>query len=124
MEAMVDCSDNPDGYVELGRCWIGHYIESKRGYNRNWGRKLKDASLVNKSDGGQISSIQRSRQNKWDHEFDMIDIYDDMQEMFEDRGYSLPIVILYKPLNTTDYTYSEPQNNCNYVRFTNHKWKL
>lgn len=114
---------NTDGYIEVGRVWIGAYIEPRIGFSGKHGRNPQDPSLVKESEGGQVSTIQRTRYNDWDYEFQLIENKPEMDIMFASRGDSRELIILEKPHNLTTLDYELPEDNFYYCRFKSWKFK-
>jgi len=52
--------DNADGYVEMGRAFLGEYFNPARSYQDNYTKTLYDPSDVLMSDGGQITTNQKT----------------------------------------------------------------
>jgi hypothetical protein len=113
---------NPDGYIEVGRVWMGDYLEPRIGFSGKRGRDPQDPSLVKESEGGQVSTIQRTRYGEWDYEFQLIENKPDYDDMYASRGESRELVVLEKPHNITTLEYEYPENNFYYVRFKSFKF--
>jgi len=109
----IEDVDNPDGYVEIGRIWIGTELEPNPGYEMKRGRSWKDDSIIKISEGRQVASIQRIRYERWDYSFGKIK-RSEWEDMIRDRGLSRELIIVEKKEGSSDY--DEPENNSYYVR--------
>lgn len=53
--------DNSDGYVEIGRSFLGTYFQTAVNFKRDYRRRLVDPTDVIISDGGQLSSNEKTK---------------------------------------------------------------
>lgn len=120
--------DNSDGYIELGRAWLSCCFEPRIGFSPDYSRIPLDPSLKKESEGGQISTIQRTYYRRRDYGFDLVtgeteDTREDFDAMFDDRGASLELFILEKPSSSTEGRFLNPENNTIYCHFRNWRFK-
>jgi hypothetical protein len=111
--------DNPDGYIEVGRIWVSRTFQPEIGVNPKWKHSQVDPSLVKYSEGGQISTIQRTHYRIWDFSIDFIKLTDrtTLETLFDERGTSREFFITLKPHNPATTTFEDPEDNTYYVHF-------
>ena len=79
--------DNPDGYVEMGRVFLGSYFSPTRGFKEEYGDNILDPSDVMFSKGGQISSNEEDEYVSVDLSFPAATAdFATFKSMFNDRG--------------------------------------
>jgi|GEM_PF-2302892 len=108
---------NPDGYLEIGRVWVGLELLLHYGFNPEHEYSPQDPSIISASDDGQESSVQRSRFAEYNLVFDAMTPADriSLTTLFEAIGKSMPCFIVEAPTGT-DFGLT-----AKYVRFTD--WK-
>jgi hypothetical protein len=111
---MYDVVGNPDGYMEVGRIWMGTYWEPTYGYNSTSIDTIIDPSVVSMSSGGQISTISRPQYKSWAMQFDCITDVAGFNSMISAVGTSNPLVFNQKPRGYVD-SYSNPESNTYYA---------
>jgi hypothetical protein len=89
----VKDADNPDLYTEAGCIYLGPMFSPSVNLRRDYKKGTEDPSEILFSDGGQISSNQRTRYRTIDLVFEYINASDlaSFEAMFMDRGLSLPL---------------------------------
>jgi len=95
---------NPDGYLEIGRIFLGPYFEPYYNFQSKSPAFL-DLSAVKRSTGGQISSDQKPRYRAWTYSFGAInsDDFDTFWEMWQEVGLSKEYFICQDPIHATPY---------------------
>lgn len=114
--------DNPNGYIEIGRAWGGCPFQPRIGFSPKYARGTKDPSLLNESEGGQISTIQKTQYDTRDYNFDLVtgetaDTTADFEAMFADRGESKELVIVEMPTSSSSNEFITPENFTYYCHF-------
>ena len=111
--------DNPDGYIEIGRLWIGEWFKPRIGFSMERDRVPNDPSVIAESENGQASSIQRTKFDTWNYTFEGVDPTDKdtFDAIFAEVGTSKPIMICEDP-DAADLTV-----NTKYVTITSWEWK-
>jgi len=79
---------NPDGYVEMGLCFLGSEFRPTRYFSPERAGRPVDPSLVKRSEGGQVSTIQRTRYFEREYEFQSTNQKTEFEAMFESVGTS------------------------------------
>jgi len=79
---------NPDGYVKVGRAFVGPYWTPTMNFTRQYTVEQVDPSLIDFSEGGQISSIVRTQFNRYAYAFKDMSAADkvSLQAIFASRG--------------------------------------
>jgi hypothetical protein len=114
--------DNPAGYVELGRCWGGDYIEPRWGFSPERSETPEDISALTEGENANISTIQRVRYLIKTYRFEMINDKDEMDAMFESRGKSRELIVQIDPFGSV-VPYEDPEENSFYCRFSSWGWE-
>ena len=122
---------NPDGYLQIGRIFLAYQkqstaalsvVEPTWGFAPKGGRKQKDNSTFDQSDGGQASSIIRFKETSRQLSFEMIDNVSAFDLMLLEVGQTIPVIAVLKPFNA-GWDYLNPENNFRYVRMGAPAWK-
>jgi hypothetical protein len=101
---------NPDGYVEIGRVFLGGYFEPTRNHDNNWSMPWIDPSVISASTGDQASADVKPGHYEFSFNFPSIKYPDN--ETFDIIGKTLgkykPFFITRDPSNllTTYYVRS------------------
>jgi len=110
---------NPDGYIEIGRVWMGEIIRPRIGFSMERVLVPQDPSVISESENGQVATIQRTRFNTWDYTFEGVDPDDknDIENMFIEVGLSKALFLCEEPeeLDLVPYT--------KYIMFTSWEWE-
>lgn len=79
-------------YLKVGRVFLGPYFSPTVNLNKTYGKGYNDPSDIMESDGGQISTSQKTRYKDMSMAFEYITPADlaSFEEMFESRGFGLP----------------------------------
>ena len=79
---------NPDTYVKVGRIFLGGYWSPEINFTRQYRKTPVDPSLITFSEGGQISSIQRTHYTEYVYAFKRMSAADkaSLEAIFADRG--------------------------------------
>lgn len=85
---LMNDAGNPDGYMTVGRIFLGSYDALSKNFDRKYSVTMQDPSLISMSEGGQISSIQRAKFEAIGYHFGEITKLDknSLQSIFDDRG--------------------------------------
>ena len=67
---------NDDGYIELGRVFIGPYLSPTKNINKNYSTNYADPSDSIMSDGGQISNNLKTKYRQFTFKFDFMSAAD------------------------------------------------
>lgn len=113
--------ENPDGYIEIGRVWIGASFEPGNGFDNQSEPNVEDNSVINESDGFQGSGVENPQRVKFPMSFDHVEAADRVlfKDMFADRGILRPFVAVY----AMDGVWTDPEERTLYCRFRNYpKW--
>jgi hypothetical protein len=91
--------DNPDLYIEIGRPWLGVLVRPRWGFTAERTLVPNDPSVIAESENGQASSIQRTKYDAWDYNFDGIDPDDkvDLDAIHAEVGSSKALFICEDP---------------------------
>jgi hypothetical protein len=110
---------NPDGYIEIGRVWMGESIRPRIGFSMERTVVPQDQSVISESENGQVATIQRTQFKTWDYTFEGVDPTDkaDMDDMFDEVGLSRALFICERPDEVDPVPYTE------YVSFTSWEWE-
>jgi len=65
----VDDSSNPDGYIRIGRIFLGDYFEPSINFNFKKLTELRDESKLISSFGGQVSAIEQPKFKEHSYSF-------------------------------------------------------
>ena len=84
----IEDPSNPDGYVELGYCFLGPEFRSTRQFSPERSARPIDPSLIKRSEGGQVSTIQRTKYFEREYEFQSTNQKPEFEAMFESIGTS------------------------------------
>ena len=84
----IEDPSNPDGYVEMGMCFLGSEFRPTRYFSPERAGRPVDPSLVKRSEGGQVSTIQRTRYFEREYEFQSTNQKTEFEAMFESVGTS------------------------------------
>jgi len=57
-------SSNPDGYIEIGRVFLGDYFEPTKNFHMNYSDGGDDLSVVSAAEGGQLFGDERDERRK------------------------------------------------------------
>lgn len=111
--------DNSDGFVAIGRAWGGEWDYSPNvGFAPKSSENDRDPSIVNISDGGQATSIQKTKFKQYNFTFQLIDDVTTLQAMFDSRGLSLEMIFFMKDSDPASLTFTHPELNIKYSRMT------
>ena len=123
----VEDPGNSDGFIELGVIWLGIYFEPEIGTSHQETPEFKDPSLLRLAENRHPSTIQKDRYQRFKktimHVKRTCDTSTDIasfETLFRSRGTSLPFVVQFKLLDGATNTYTEPENNSYYSRFTSY----
>lgn len=84
---IIEDVDNPDGYVEMGRVFLGGYFSPTRGFKEDYGDNIIDPSDVMFSKGGQVSSNEEDEYISVDLSFPAATAdFATFKSIFNDRG--------------------------------------
>lgn len=121
----ADDAGNPDGYIELGRIWLGAYFEPTFGYSPRVKQEYIPHDLVSVSGDGQKTVFKKTPHYVFEFPFDEIGnptvgVQDKLRLdlMFSRVGLSRELVILKKPKGSSGLTYPYPEKNSYYISFT------
>lgn len=84
----IEDPSNPDGYVEMGMCFLGPEFRPTRYFSPERMGRPVDPSLIKRSEGGQVSTIQRAKYFERDYEFQSTNQKTQFETMFESVGSS------------------------------------
>jgi len=86
----VNDTSNPDGYTEAGRIFLGDRFSPEGNFKRDYSMSLSDPSQIMLSDGGQITSNQKTKFKTLKYVFEYTSASDraTFEEMFDSRGYA------------------------------------
>jgi len=91
----IQDAGNGDGYLKIGRLFLGTYFSPARNFSYVSRKKLIDPSVKRYSSGGQISSNQKEHYRVWSYEFGLLTSAeaDTMEDIFDAVGQSKPYFI-------------------------------
>ena len=84
----IEDPSNPAGYVEMRFNFLGPEFRPTRYFSPERTDRPIDPSLIKRSEGGQVSTIQRARYFERDYEFQKTDQKPQFEAMFKSRGFS------------------------------------
>lgn len=98
---------NSDGYVAMGRPFVGPYSTFSKNFNRAYQKMWRDPSLASLSEGGQLSSILRSKYNEYIYQFMNMssDDKDTIEALFDSRGLTKDFFVCQDADNASTTTY-------------------
>ena len=111
----IEDPSNPDGYVELGYCFLGPEFRPIRYFSPEKAERPIDPSLIKRSEGGQVSTIQRTRYFEKDYEFQSTNQKTEFETMFEEVGDSKGFFFCENSNSPLSKTY--------YVQFIEKEWE-
>lgn len=112
---------NPQKHIQIGRVWfVGSYFEPRIGFAPKRGRDPKDPSQISASEGGQVSTIQRTKFQTWPYKFDLADPKASFDAVYDAVGASKALIIQEKPSDPESNLFLTPENNSYYCRLK--KW--
>lgn len=120
----VDDATNTDGYLELGRIWLGEYYQETAGYSPDIQETQEDPSAVMESTGGQVSILEREKFKTWLMPFDCIYNKTRYDTFINRVGTSKEFVIVKQPTGHQGTDFPTPENYSFYVSLTSHDEKL
>ena len=125
----IENASNPDGYIEIGRVWVGVEIEPDIGTTNSENTTLKDESIVKQSENGQVSTIQRVKYEEFSRTINHVKEIGstdraDMAAFFSDRGLSKEFIVNFKPPDVSTLAYTDYEEHTYYVRFASYKPSL
>ena len=98
---------NLDGYLEMGRPYIGGYFEPINNFSVGSVKKLKDPSIKLRSSGGQYSVDEKEHYREWYYDFAAIEDpdQDTFEDIFDHVGQSEPYFIVEDADDAWETTY-------------------
>jgi hypothetical protein len=89
----VNDVDNDDGYTEAGRLFLGTYFSPTGNFRRDYRKGYLDPSDLIFSDGGQISSNQKTKYRTYElvFEYTSDDDLETFEDMWDSRGFTKEI---------------------------------
>lgn len=117
----IDDATNGDGYIEIGRIWMGEYYAPSHGYSPEYGETIIDPSVTTTSTGGQVSVIEYPKYDTWDLHFDAITDKARYDAMINRVGASREFVMQKKPKGHKPTGYPDPEANSRYVHLSRHR---
>ena len=107
----IEDTSNSNGYIEIGRVFLGSYFEPTRNFVYGNAFVIDDDSLLVMSEGGQISAIKKKPYLRFIYSFRALPKTDIQifKEIFFERGLSRDMFICEDP--------EDAQNTTFYVRF-------
>lgn len=112
---------NPQKHIQIGRVWfVGSYFEPRIGFAPKRGRDPRDPSLITSSEGGQASTIQRTKFKTWDYRFNLADPKASFDLVYDAVGASKALIIQEKPSDPASNLFLTPENYSYYCRLK--KW--
>jgi len=110
----IEDVNNPDGYVELGLCFIGPDFAPTRNFHFEREQIQLDPSLIKYSEGGQISTLQRTHYFNKSYFFQHTNQKPYFDLMFSEMGASKGLFMC----ENLDHELSRT----NYIRFMEWEW--
>jgi hypothetical protein len=125
MRIRINDIDNPDGYIEVGRIWVGCSFRPRIGFSPKYTLKPTDPSRITESEGGQISTIDKPQFDTRDYQFDLVtgetlDNIRDFETMFDSRGTSKELWVVEMPTSSSVNAFTDPHNNSYYCHFASY----
>lgn len=111
---------NPDGYISLGRVWLGAYYEEDIGYNPNVKQWTEHNTIELEASGGQISLLEKPDFEKFTFPFDLIKNKTRYDTLISRVGKKKEFFIVRKPKGYIELDYPTPEDYSNYVRMLKH----
>lgn len=112
---------NPDGYISLGRVWMGAYYEETVGYNPNVKQWTEHNTIELEASGGQVSLLEKPNFQKFTLPFDLIKNKTRYDTCISRVGKKKEFFILRKPKGYIDLNYPTPEDYSYYVRMLKHE---
>lgn len=112
---------NPNGYISLGRVWMGVYYEETVGYNPNVKQWTEHNTIELEASGGQISILEKPDFQKFTFPFDLIKNKTRYDTCISRIGKKREFFILRKPKGYIDLDYPTPEDYSYYVRMLKHE---
>lgn len=121
----IQDKDNADGYIEVGRVWLGVLFKPQIGVNPSLTDKPVDPSTLRFSEGRQAATIQREHYETFRRKFDHLLPADKVtfDLIKESRGTSRELVVLFKSTDNTSLVYAEPETYGYYIYFKKFSYK-
>ena len=111
---------NPDGYISLGRVWIGAHYEEDVGYNPNVKQWTEHNTIELEASGGQVSLLEKPDFQKYTFPLDLIKNKTRYDTCISRVGKKREFFILRKPKGHIELDYPTPENYSYYVRMLKH----
>jgi hypothetical protein len=112
---------NPDGYISLGRVWLGtYYYEEDVGYSPNVKQWTEHNTIELEASGGQVSLLEKPDFEKFTLPFDLIKNKTRYNTCISRIGKKKEFFILRKPKGYIDLDYPTPEDYSYYVRMLKH----
>jgi len=85
---LISDAGNPDNHLRVGRVYLGTYVEPDKNFHRRFRMRFRDPSALSISEGGQISSVKRTKFKAWGYLFDEVSkvTMQKFETMFDDKG--------------------------------------
>jgi hypothetical protein len=111
---------NPDGYISLGRVWLGAYYEESVGYSPNTKQWTEHNTIELEASGGQVSLLEKPDFQKFTFPFGLIKDKARYDICISRVGKKKEFFILRKPKGYIGLDYPTPKDYSHYVRMLKH----
>lgn len=117
----ISDASNPDGYISIGRIWIGTFYEEAIGYNNDSRQWTEHNTTILESTGGQVSILEKSDFKKFSFPFDVIKNKTRYDTCIDRVGKGKEFFILKKPKGYKGLDYPTPGDYSFYVYMKKHE---
>jgi hypothetical protein len=103
-------ASNSDGYIEMGRVFIGEYFEPGDNFHENYTTRVADKSITTESEGNYFFSDEKEKRRElmlsWTSPISL-DLTDreNFEELFDYAGTSRDFILLMDHANQPGWTY-------------------
>lgn len=116
---LMDDVSNPDNYLEIGRVFMGLYLEPRWGFDPSREEGQEDPSVIGESEHGQATAILRTGYSEISYNFNAVTVADQVEfrAHFAEFGKAKPFLIFEHP------TLPDPYLRTLYVRAIDWQWR-
>lgn len=112
--------NNPAGYVQVGRAWVGETFTPDIGYSSGGTENPEDKSVISESLSGESMSIQYPHIERRTYKFDIAEPYIGFKNMYDAIGKSKPMVIITRENTPDSISFDNPELYTLYCRMPNY----
>lgn len=115
---------NSDTYVEMGRVFLGTYFEPTQEVHINYELDPTDPSLLTFSEGGQLSTIQKTHFENKNYYFPATDEKSSFETVFNSRGTTKDLFICIDESVPNDNTFYVRIIQWDYIHMIATRWRI